>query len=249
VTIHTLQPNKAADGTSRVNVNTASLGQIRTTLTNHLGGSTTNSKTSSTNNKTNTQSTNNRVNQIITLLNTYTRNSKTPTNTFGSIGAFYTASTMTPAEIANVADYFTTSGAKTVRGVINVNTASREALASLPGMTSADADAVVAARSGTNSNDMTFAFTAVSATAAAQIAGSITTRSYQYSADIVATSGDGRAYRRVRIVVDAQASPAKIIYRKDLTSLGWPLGSDIRSQLKSGQGIVYQAGIQNTGMQ
>ena len=84
--------------------------------------------------------------------------------------------------------------------------------------------------------------------AKASIASLVTARSYQYSADIVATSGDGRAYRRVRIVIDAQATPAKIIYRKDLTSLGWPLGPDVKAQLKSGQGVTQTVGLQNTGL-
>jgi hypothetical protein len=58
-----------------------------------------------------------------------------------------------------------------------------------------------------------------------------------YSADIVAVSGDGRAFKREKIVVNVTASPAKIVYRKDLTSLGWPLTPDIRQDLRSGHGL------------
>ncbi|MGD0139101.1 MAG: hypothetical protein ABSD28_09505 [Tepidisphaeraceae bacterium] len=59
--------------------------------------------------------------------------------------------------------------------------------------------------------------------------------SYRYSADIVAVSADGRAFKRVRIVIDASrfnplgttlgtaTPPAVIVYRKDLTAYGWPL--------------------------
>jgi hypothetical protein len=59
--------------------------------------------------------------------------------------------------------------------------------------------------------------------------------SYRYSADIVAVSADGRAFKRIRIVVDVsrwnplanalgtQTPPAVIVYRKDLTAYGWPL--------------------------
>jgi hypothetical protein len=39
----------------------------------------------------------------------------------------------------------------------------------------------------------------------------------------------------VRIVVDARQSPSKIVYRKDLTYLGWPLPAQIRTALKAGQ--------------
>jgi Type II secretion system (T2SS), protein K len=78
----------------------------------------------------------------------------------------------------------------------------------------------------------------------------LTGASNRYSADIGAVSADGRAFRRVRIVVDVSQSnplgaaggttppPAVIIYRKDLTAYGWPLpsrkGSDLRDQLRHG---------------
>ena len=82
----------------------------------------------------------------------------------------------------------------------------------------------------------------------------ITGQSYQYSADIVAVSGDGRAFRRVRIVVDASGmasnattqTPAQIIYRKDLTSLGWPLDPQIRAQMRAGQQPADINSNQNT---
>jgi hypothetical protein len=70
-----------------------------------------------------------------------------------------------------------------------------------------------------------------------QWGGRITTNSYQYSADIVAVSSDGRAFKRVRIVVDARETPARIVYRKDLTSDGWPLPQDVLDQLRSGNGL------------
>jgi hypothetical protein len=78
----------------------------------------------------------------------------------------------------------------------------------------------------------------------------ITGKSYQYSADIVAVSGDGRAFKRVRIVVDCQASPAKIVYRKDLTSFGWPLQQSIRDTLRLGKPIqtgANQSNMTNSG--
>ena len=57
---------------------------------------------------------------------------------------------------------------------------------------------------------------------------------YSRRADIVAVSSDGRAFKRVRIVIDASqynplasssgstTPPSVIIYRKDLTAYGWP---------------------------
>ena len=69
---------------------------------------------------------------------------------------------------------------------------------------------------------------------AVAIGSYITTESYQFSADIVSVSGDGRAFRRCRIVVDAAESPPRLLYRQDLTHLGWPLSPDIVNLLRSG---------------
>ena len=71
---------------------------------------------------------------------------------------------------------------------------------------------------------------------AAGIGGRITTRTSRYSADIVSVSGNGRSFRRCRIVVDAQKTP-KIIYRQDLTHLGWPLAPEILTALRSGKTV------------
>jgi type II secretory pathway component PulK len=74
----------------------------------------------------------------------------------------------------------------------------------------------------------------------------ITGSSSQYSADILAVSGNGRSYKRVFIVVDVTQTPAKIVYRKDLTSLGWPLTSEVRNSLRSGQGVPADFGGDGT---
>jgi len=78
-----------------------------------------------------------------------------------------------------------------------------------------------------------------------QWGGRITTKSYQYSADIIAVSSDGRAFKRVRIIVDSRETPARIVYRKDLTSNGWPLPQDVLDQLRSGNGL--QTTLSSTG--
>ena len=84
----------------------------------------------------------------------------------------------------------------------------------------------------------------------AAVADWVTDKSYQYSADIVAVSGDGRAFKRVFIVVDASkypTTPATIVYRKDLTELGWPLPPEYRASLRAGQGVPTST--LGTGMQ
>lgn len=136
--------------------------------------------------------------------------------------------------------------AKTV-GLINVNTAPEQVLMCLPGLTQSDADALVSARTSSPAiGTTTWVATTLGQSKAQAIAADITGQSYQYSADIVAVSGDGRAFKRVRIVVDARQQPAKIIYRKDITGLGWPLDPAVRQSLRSGQGVPQvDAGTSN----
>ncbi len=59
----------------------------------------------------------------------------------------------------------------------------------------------------------------------------ITTRSYQFTADVAAVGPYGRGYRRVKFIFDTSDGMPKIIYRQDLSSLGWALGDKARQSL------------------
>jgi type II secretory pathway component PulK len=143
---------------------------------------------------------------------------------------------MSSQELRMVADHLTWTNATTMRGLINVNTAPREVLLTLPGLSAGDADALISQRQRADTSSIAWVADAMSMSKAALIGSLITNRSFFYSADIVAVSGDGRAFKRVRIVVDARTSPAKIVFRKDLTSWGWPLPAEVRDSLRSGHG-------------
>jgi type II secretory pathway component PulK len=67
----------------------------------------------------------------------------------------------------------------------------------------------------------------------------ITTRSYQFMADIAAVGPFGRGYRRVRFIFDTSNGTPTIIYRRDMSSLGWALGEKVR------QTWVVNAGMNN----
>jgi len=56
----------------------------------------------------------------------------------------------------------------------------------------------------------------------------ITVHSYQFSADIAALGPYGRGYRRVRYVFDTSSGTPRILYRQDLSHLGWALGKYVR---------------------
>ena len=122
-------------------------------------------------------------------------------------------------------------------GLVNVNTAPREVLRALPGMEDADAIALVAARDeGVDMTSTAWVSGAIAQQKAAGINGSITARSYSYSADVVGVSGDGRAFHRVRVIVDASKSPPAVVYRRDLSGAGWPMDPGIRPSLRAGGG-------------
>ena len=134
------------------------------------------------------------------------------------------------------------AGAGLARGKINVNTAPREVLACLGQLTETDVQALLDWRADASHDLSTIAWiiealpkTNGAPAKAVAIGGLITTRTYQFSADIVALSGDGRAFRRCRIVVDLASSlTPRVVYWQDLTGLGWPLDAAIIDQLRAG---------------
>jgi type II secretory pathway component PulK len=65
----------------------------------------------------------------------------------------------------------------------------------------------------------------------------LTGTSTVYSADIVTVSRDGRAFKRVKVVIDASSGTPLIIYRRDLSGNGWPLDPVIREALRSGESL------------
>ena len=142
---------------------------------------------------------------------------------------------LSQSELSDVFDRLTTDDGKTVSGRVNVNTAPREVLACLPGLEPSDADTLISRRASAEAGDAAWVLDALKPEQLADCGRMITGRSYQYSADIVATSRDGRAFRRVRVVIDARAKPPVIVSRKDMTALGWPLHEGVRERLRSGE--------------
>ena len=144
-------------------------------------------------------------------------------------------------------------------GRINVNTAPREVLLCLPGLSESDVNSLISARGGTGAaggggtaggqTGTEWIAQAIGQAKAAAIAQLITTESSQYSADIVASSRDGRAFRRVRVVIDASQSstPPRIVYRQDLTAFGWPLDPQILMDLREGREPTLMSGGMGLG--
>jgi type II secretory pathway component PulK len=148
---------------------------------------------------------------------------------------FYLNSGMTSDEFAQVADQITTVTNDFIDGRININTANSAVLFCIPGLSNY-VDQVVSYRQA-NPDKLTsiawiidaLGLTGNNATQLAnQIGNRITIKSYQFMADVAAVGPFGRGYRRVRFIFDTSEGSPRIIYRRDLTHLGWALGKDVR---------------------
>jgi DNA uptake protein ComE-like DNA-binding protein len=160
-------------------------------------------------------------------------------SSYASLLDFFYASGMTVDEFDQIADRLTTSSETTIPGLVNINTASKEVLMCLPGLEETDVDALISYReSNKDLVSVAWVTQVLDRTKATGIGPYITVHSYQYSADIVAVSGNGRAYRRYRAVIDVSGSKPRIIYWKSMTRFGWPLNEEIVTALRKGQPLT-----------
>jgi len=159
-----------------------------------------------------------------------------PRVAFTSPLQFYLQSGMKLDEFAQIFNAIRMDdGTNAIEGRINVNTASAAVLACLPGMTSDLAQTLVNYRL-TNPDKLTSIAWVADAlgqndsTALQTLAAGdyLTTQSYQFMADVAALGPHGRGYRRTRFVFDTIGGSPKIIYRQDLSHLGWALGKETR---------------------
>jgi type II secretory pathway component PulK len=208
VTVYTREPANGTNGSPRYNITTAAgVTGLRTNL-QQLFGTT-------------------RANQILP-------NRGTNSATYTSPLQFYVTSKMTPTEFAQIEGSI--RGTR-IQGLVNVNTASVTVLACLPGMDINSATQLANYRQSSQAdpnsrNSITWVTSAITDSGIiAQIGPWITGKSYQFTADVAAVGHNGRGYRRTRFVFDLSSGAPKILYRQDLSHLGWALGKQVRSQL------------------
>jgi len=164
--------------------------------------------------------------------------------TYTSVLDFYYRSRMTYKEFSQVVDRLTTSSETTLPGLVNVNTASKEVLMCLPGLEEKDVDDLIAYRTshtsttGEEPNSVAWVTEVLTQTKAVGIGRYITIRSNQYSADIIALSGNGRAYKRYKAVIDTQKTTPRVVYWREITHFGWPLDSEIVATLRKGKPLT-----------
>ncbi|MCU0783546.1 MAG: type II secretion system protein GspK, partial [Verrucomicrobia bacterium] len=152
----------------------------------------------------------------------------------GSILEFYLRSGMTEDEFAQISDYVTATTNSFTEGLVNVNTASQTVLECILGIGTDYASQLISYREANPAKLTSVAWvaSAMNSDTNAVLAGPyITTRSYQYTADIAAVGHHNRGYQRVRFVFDTSEDAPRVIRRQDLTHLGWALGKDTRTGL------------------
>lgn len=149
--------------------------------------------------------------------------------------AFYAKSGMTSTEFALIATNLTTTTNKIIEGRVNINTASAAVLTCLMAGDDSAAAQVVNYRLSNPNNLTSVAWVSDAlgqsfpdAMQALEAGDFITTQSFVFTADIAAVGPHGRGYRRVKLVFDTTSGIPEVVYRQDLTRLGWALGKDAR---------------------
>lgn len=226
-TVYTREPNFNTDDVLLTNVNTATSSELQT-LFDTANVSTT----------------------YATRIRGYTHPSGgTTTRTFEGMLDFcaYCKTTlgMSSDDFSKIYPYVTTTTNIYIRGRVNIDTASSAVLTALfmgeginqgvdQGTAESAAQTILNYRQQ-NPDDLTsiaWLVDALGSTSpvitALRRGDYITAHSYQFSADIAAVGPYGRGYRRVKFIFDTSNGTPTIIYRQDLSSLGWALGDKVR---------------------
>ena len=152
---------------------------------------------------------------------------------------------MTSDDFAKIAPNVTTSTSAYIRGRVNIDTANAVVLTALfmgvgtnqqidqsTAQTAAQTMITYRQQNPDSMNSVAWIVDAlgISSPVITALRGGdyITSRSYQFSADIAAVGPFGRGYRRVKFIFDTSDGTPIIIYRQDLSRLGWALGDKAR---------------------
>ncbi len=120
---------------------------------------------------------------------------------------------------------------------LNLNAASATAIACLPDLTESEAQSLLEARLAlVTGESLAWALDVIDENRLLPaVAAGVVGRSYQYTADIVCVSRDGRAFSRSRYVLDVSTGSPRVIHRQALTARGWPLDVIWLDRLRAGE--------------
>jgi hypothetical protein len=151
--------------------------------------------------------------------------------TYSSVLQLYSQTGMSASDFQQIEPFLMNPS---VVGLINVNTATATALSCIPGIGATLAPQILAYRQSNppQTPSITWLTSAITdPSLVATIGPYVTPYSWQFTADIAAVGHDNRGYRRVRFVFDCSSGTPLIIYRQDLTNLGWALGKKLHDKL------------------
>jgi len=226
VTVYTREPNFHADGSSLTNVNTATEKQIKS-LFQYLGTS--------------------QSQKIWTALNNRLHPPQGQGRNFNGLldfALFCNGQGVSSDNFAPIANNVTTKTNTYIRNRVNVNTANSDVLTAMFMGANIDEQTAISAaqtlityrqQNLNNLGSIAWVIDALgnnSPVVTALAKGDyLTTHSYQFAADIAAVGPFGRGYRRMKFIFDVSDGSPKILYRQDLSRLGWALGEKTRENL------------------
>lgn len=225
VTVYTREPNFHSDGTTLTNAATATTSQL-TALFRNDGVSSPDSYAS----------------RIYTHLHPRNLPAVPVNGLFDFAVVCRTFGTMSADDFAKIIGDVSTTNLTYLRGRINVNTANEDVLTALfEGLNNGDESSADGAaqqlinyrqQNPNNLGSVAWVYDALGSgnalIAALRRGDYITTRSFQFTADIAAVGAYGRGYRRVKFIFDTSDGYPKILYRQDLSRLGWAIGEKAR---------------------
>lgn len=213
LTVYSLDMNWTKDGRARLNIASAPRGgdAIKTRLTTQGMDST-----------------------LAQRVQDYVEQRRGPPIT--SIGDLVNVQGMDETGFAIAADELTLTDAAQVPGKINVNTAAKEVLAGLPGLTTDDVSAIMSRRlnAGDDLSSPAWLLRVLTKQKVQRVFDLVTTRSYQFTVHAAVCLDDPddiRPMRRIDAVIDRSYSPVRIVWRRDLTQLGFPIPNERGAKL------------------
>jgi type II secretory pathway component PulK len=227
VTVYTREPNFHSDGTTLTNVNTTSTTGLSSLFQNDgVSGAA----------------------SIASLVHNSihpTATTTTPSTGILDFAMRCKSAGMSSSDFAKIYDDVTTSTNTYLRGRVNVNTANADVLTALfmglnngnEQTAAGDAQTLINYRQQNPNNLNSIAWvidalgTGNSTLTTLRNGDYITTKSFQFTADVAAVGPFGRGYRRVKFIFDISDGTPKILYRQDLSRLGWALGEKARQTL------------------
>ena len=241
VTVWSAQPNTQSDGTAKIPIGPAMASSSSSSSGSGSGSGSGQGGSNSGGSSNNQQSTESQaLTQLLTDKLGQARaqeiNQNVQPNSVKSVLEYYIKSKMSTSEFSQIEDALTVSTeTQTVKGLININTAPAAVLVCIPGIGEENVSAIVGYRMGKAADvlaSISWVAEALDQESAIAAGPYITTKSYQFTADVVALGRKGRGMQRDQYVIDMSTGTPKVVYRRNLNRMGWPLGVVIRQDIQ-----------------